>query len=344
MFTVCHWVRVRSVFFAILGLSLGICLSFSTASAWPAASFQSFIEVRENFSVYTEFSPAQAGSETVVLLNGLTYSTKEWRKYVAALQSRGIGVLAFDFEGQGQTLYKYGPAQALIDIESQVADLVVLLRNLGARGPQHFIGLSYGGGVLGAIAKLHPEMIRTAISMAPYTRPLQNQDLWIRSQILATKILNPFYPWDDEVLYDFYLRQNIYLTYPAAEPVTLEHPYKLEGCFRLVQGIRRFPSLSAARLFPAKSFHLMIGGEDQYVPRTDMDDYWLAVPEEARGSKIVIENSEHKIPEAVPEFAAAWTEQILRNHPHLKSGQAITGYPKEMRAVIDSTQEIIQLQ
>ncbi len=328
-------------------LALGVCILSVTASAagvWPREAFKQFVDVQKNYKIYTEYLPASAGQKTVILLNGLTYSTRQWDQYIEQLQKRGVGVLAMDFKGQGQTLYKYGPALDRINLDDQVVDLVAVLKTLGLTGKHCFVGLSYGGGVLGALANAHPEVIETAISIASFVRPLQGQDITIRSQILATKLMNPLYPWNDDELYDFYLRQNVYATYPYAEPIVLEHPYRLEAAFRLAQGIRKFPSLEAAKSFPKASLHLIIANDDEYVPRVDLEDYWLAVPEEARASKLLIMDSKHKVPETVPEFAAAWTELILHNDSRVQSGHAITAYPKEMKVIIDDSQEVIQLQ
>ncbi len=39
----------------------------------------------------------------------------------------------------------------------------------------------------------------------------------------------------DDDLYDLFLHQIVYATYPQAEPIVLENPFKLEATYRLVQ-------------------------------------------------------------------------------------------------------------
>ena len=64
--------------------------------------------------------------------------------------------------------------------------------------------------------------------MAPYTQPLKGQDDWIKQQISVTRMQFPFNPYSDEQLYDYFLRQICFSTYPSLEPIVLENPYKLE--------------------------------------------------------------------------------------------------------------------
>src|SRR5207253_643918 len=80
---------------------------------------------------------------------------------------------------------------------------------------------------------------------------------------------------------------------------------KLEGVLRMGLGIRKFLAAKVMDKLPPKSFNLMIAGQDQYIPRGIMDDFWANTPEAVRGAKILVYNSEHKMPEAVPKFAAA---------------------------------------
>lgn len=275
-------------------------------------SFQGFVRVSSERELFVDFLPAKAERPTVILLNGLTYSTKQWLGYAQELNTRyGVGVLRYDMFGMGETLLKYAPVTKVISWQDQIKDLRALIRQMKVSAPVHLVGLSYGGGIAIAFAAEHPKMVRSVIAMAPFTEPVEDQDRWIRAQVTYTRLMNPWNPYTDEEIYDYYLRHLVYSTYPAAEPIVLENPYKLEATFRLVQGIRHWNSSQSVESLPAKSLHLVIAGSDQYIKRIVLDRFWLSVPERSRGSKTILSNVEHKIPEAEPRRAADLTAQIL---------------------------------
>lgn len=306
-------------------------LVFSTTFAQADdKTFSGFVQIRKDRELYVDWVKAAPGKPTAILLNGLTYSTKQWDRFTQALSKRGIGVLRYDMYGMGQTLLKYAPLVEAISYKQQAQDLNALTNVLGIKGKLNLVGLSYGGGIAMAFSQFYSERVGVMVLMAPYTEPIEEQDRWIRSQIWYTRKLYPLHPASDDELYDYFLRQIVYTTYPAAEPIVLENSYKLEAVFRMVQGIRKWTALSAANSFPAKSVHLMIAGNDQYIKRQVMDDFWAGVPEESKASVIVVNNTEHKIPEAAPNFSAAWVAEILMKNRILNSvrnfeGDAITG-------------------
>lgn len=275
-------------------------------------AFQGFVKISPDRELFVDFLPAKSEQPTVILVNGLTYSTKQWQDYAQQLHSRyGVGVLRYDMVGMGETLLKYAPVTKVISWQDQVKDLRALIRQLKISSPVHLVGLSYGGGIAIAFAAEHPKLVRSVIAMAPFTEPVEDQDRWIRTQVTYTRLMNPWNPYTDEEIYDYYLRQLVYSTYPSAEPIVLENPFKLEATFRMVQGIRHWNSSQSVESLPAKSLHLVIAGSDQYIKRIVLDRFWLSVPEKSRGSKTILQNVGHKIPEAAPRQAADLTAQIL---------------------------------
>ncbi|MBX3016881.1 MAG: alpha/beta fold hydrolase [Bdellovibrionaceae bacterium] len=289
--------------------------------------FEGFVAVKKDREVYVRWTKAQAGQPTAILLNGLTYSTRQWEDFAEVLAAQGFGVLRYDMFGMGETLLKHAPILSVISHRDQVSDLNLLTRKLGLTGRLNLVGLSYGGGIALAYGAAYPNDVKNIIVMAPFTRPLAEQDEWIKSQIWYTRRVQPFNPASDDELYDFYLRQVIYTTYPSVEPVVLENPFKLEGVFRMVQGIRKWTSDEAVGLLPKASVHLMIAGNDQYIKRKVMEDFWASVPKERRASMIVVNNSEHKMPESVPFFSATWVGEILKKNPVLSSGREFDADP-----------------
>lgn len=292
-------------FFPILVLVLS-----TNIFAAESRRFQGFINIGTK-ELYVDYLEAQPNRPIVVLLNGLTYSTTDWEKMTVALKKRGLGVIRYDMDGMGKTLLKYGVKMEPYAYTDQVLDLSNLLKVLKVPTPYNLVGLSYGGGIAAAFAAKFPKLTGKAILMAPYTEALKQQDDWIKSQIWATRLQFPYNPYSDEQLYDYFLKQIVYTTYPSAEPSVLDNAYKLEAVFRMTQGIRKFRVVDDVQTFPRQSMYLLIARNDQYIKREVLEAFWNAIPVSARAEKIYVENSEHKIPEAQPEMAAEIVDRIV---------------------------------
>ncbi len=305
-----------------------VCLSVIAS----AEVLKGFVEIRKDRELYVEYSPPKEGMPTVVLINGLTYTLRQWDSFASPLVAKGVGVLRYDPYGMGQTLLKYAPIVSVILYQEQVMDLKILLQKLEIPAPYNFAGLSYGGGLAAAYTASYPDDIENLILMAPFTRPLEDTDKWIQSQIWATRKMFPMNPYSDDDLYDYFLRQIVYSTYPQAEPIVLENPFKLEAVYRLVQGIRKARPLDLTEKIPTRALHLMIARQDQYIKPAVLDEYWDAVPLRARASRLYINDSEHKMVEDVPNFTASWVYEILTGNPTLFRGLDFEGYPYEGKA------------
>lgn len=312
---------------------LATCLLAGAAKAeTPTGSFKGFVKVRADRELYVDFVKPQGNRPTVVLLNGLTYSTRQYDAFVRPLLARGLGVVRFDFDGMGMSLLKYVPWSKPYAWEQQVRDTRALLMAIGLRPPYNFVGLSYGGGIEAGYAMLFPKEVKNLIMIAPYTQPLDGQDNWIKNQIWITRKTFPNNPATDDELYDFFLHQIVYATYPAAEPVVLENPYKLEAVYNLVRGIRKFRPVDVANTLPPGTVHLMVAVADQYIPAGILENFWKKVPAAAKMSRIRVFQTEHKMPEAIPDFTAGWVWQVLKGNPLLTGGRDFEGYPSSMTA------------
>lgn len=184
-----------------------------------AESYDGFVTLREGHELFVRYVKPKEKMPTVILLNGLTYTTAEWDDFVAPLVAKGVGIVRYDMFAMGQSLLKYAPITATVPVEDQIKDLNTLLGVLKIKGPYNIAGLSYGGGVAAGFAAAYPSKVKNLIMMAPYTRPLEGQDTWIKAQIWATRQMFPFNKASDDELYQYFLRQIVYSTYPQAEPV-----------------------------------------------------------------------------------------------------------------------------
>lgn len=325
------------IFNLLVSALILVTAAIASAKATPE---KAWIAVSEKLEIYTEYYKPKKDQPTVVLLNGLTYSTKQWADFIEPLVAKGVGVLAFDFEAQGKVLLKYAPIVAPVSVETQVENLKTVLNELGLEAPYNIAGLSYGGGIAFAYAMEYPDDIQNLILIAPYTKPLEKLHSWINAQIWATRAIFPFNKYSDDELYDYFYKQIVYATYPQAEPIVLENPFKLEATFRLAQGIRKYVPEDLAGQLQVPT-HLMIARKDQYIPVTDLENFWDVLPNDSKMSRIFVNNTEHKMPEAIPNFTAAWIYQIIRGRAPLFQGKDFEGYP--LKGTASSADETIVL-
>lgn len=316
---------MRSVVLAIVVTVSSLFVSMESLA--QAKEYKGFVALNPQKELFVDYVPPKKNQPTVILINGLTYSTRQWESFVQPLLARGVGVLRYDPIGQGQTLLKYAPILAPIPYQDQITDLKELLEKMNIKGPYNLVGLSYGGGIAAGFAAAYPNLVKNLIMMAPFTRPLDGTDNWIKAQIWATRQIFPFNKMSDDDLYDYYLHQIVYATYPQAEPIVLENPFKLEATYRLVQGIRKARPIDYTDTIPPHALHLMIARQDQYVATSVLEEYWDAVPLQARASRLYINGSEHKMVEAVPNFTAAWVYEIIAGNKKLFNGTDFEGYP-----------------
>lgn len=121
------------------------------------------------------FSRAGSGSAPpLVFVNGLGGQLESWF-YQARHFSKTREVLCFDHRGNGRSPMVLGPAR----VKTYVLDLLDLL-DAQALGPADFVGISFGGRVLQALALEAPERVRRMVLVASSAAP----SLSDRSQIL----------------------------------------------------------------------------------------------------------------------------------------------------------------
>jgi pimeloyl-ACP methyl ester carboxylesterase len=301
----------------------------SAAFARDLSPRAGLVEIRPGYDLYVEHRPARRGKPTLFLANGLTYTTRQWRRFADAMTrlDPDVGLVLYDMHGMGRTLLADGPATQAIPFASQARDLRDLRRALSIRGSAAVLGLSYGGGVVLKTAAEYPDAFDQFIAMSPFLEPFPDSDHQLKRAVATHRLMFPLDPRSDRELYDFYLRGAIYSTFPVAEPSVLENPYQLEAIFRLVQGAEDW---SAGRLiprYPHDRLHLVAARDDEYVKFDRVTKFLEAVPAGLLQSVLVIEKSHHKLPEERPELSAAWVHQILTGNPDLQRGLIFSADP-----------------
>jgi pimeloyl-ACP methyl ester carboxylesterase len=314
-----------------LWLGLAFCATITLSAQAKTAEFKKgFVEVRKGQSLYVEHKKAKAGHPTVVVANGLTYSTRQWRSFVTELLALNpdLGVVLYDMDGMGETLLSRAPINYDIPLRQQTEDLRDLIKTLKLPNEVSIVGLSYGGAIaLDFAANVKDVGVKHFIAMAPFLERLQSQDSFIKQQIEWHKfwIRNDMY--SDEELYDMYLRLFIYTNYPYAEPILLENRYKLEAVYRMVKGAKNWNAIEATQTLSGRRVHVMAARDDEHVKFDRMRAFLKALPSEALASTLIMERTKHKIPEDRPALAAAWVNAILTNNPDLTQGLTFIAEP-----------------
>jgi pimeloyl-ACP methyl ester carboxylesterase len=306
---------------------LALCLLCPLFANARAGSFEKgFVEIRPGEKLYVEQRKAQPGKSTIFCLNGLTWSTRDWDALVQALDKiePGFGFVLYDMKGMGRTLVSAGGVKATITLEEQTRDLEDLQKILNVRGPTAAVGLSYGGGLALMNYAKNPNAFDKVIAISPFIARITDQDTIIRNSILWTRMTFPMNPASDDELYDYFLRQLIFSTYPIVEPVVLENQYKLEAVFRMVQGARKFVAKQLSPQMRRGRLHVVGSIDDPYVKDEELRDFWRSL--EGRGeSYLRLTDTGHKSITERPELIAGWLKEILNNNPELSKGQEFVG-------------------
>lgn len=305
-----------------LGLLLsGIACLGGALQASAGHGRRGFVDIGRDQQLYVDFVQGDADKPVLVLINGLTYKIESWDHMMPGLLGHGNSILRYDPRGMGQTLLKYAPIRETISIKTQADDLAALLRTLGITKKVTVLGLSYGGGIAEVFAAKYPSKVESMILMAPYTAPIQSQVDFIKKEIAAVRLTQPWNTATDEELSIFFLRQLIYTSSPLFEPVVLSNPFILEAMVKMTLGLNGVLAKDLIRYFPAHSVHLMVAGQDQYIPREMMDTFWSQLPAGKRVSRINIAGTEHKMPDGAPNFSSAWVNLILAQDPRIADGR-----------------------
>lgn len=320
---------------------------------------ETIVEVEEGVRLYTKVYQGLPGKPVVVVLNGLTQDTSHWQRALKPLLEEGLTVVLYDAFLQGQSLKTYiedhralqrawrdpmtqpliweewayygrKPIFPLVPVERQSELLSALLNKLGFYEPVLLWGLSYGGGVALDFAARYPQKVKSTVLMAPFVAPLPDQDHMIRSFITRFRLFYPFFPYSDDQLYDYILRTLVLYTYHFSEPSIWKWgALQPHAAYELVRGIRHLQSKELTQKLGAGSLHLVVAGEDAYIPQSLLDNFWQQAPDEVRGSYLFVEGVEHKLQESVGAYVGSWLVEVARQNTLLTGGRVFDGRPEQ---------------
>ncbi len=307
---------------------MALLLLLMSANAWGLVSTfeKGLVEIRPGYKLYVEIRKAEVGKPTIFCLNGLTWSTRDWKPLVEALDKiePGLGFVLYDMKGMGDTLLINPPVRENIHLEDQLKDLEDLRRTLRVSGPTAAIGLSYGGGLALMNYALNPKAFDKVIAISPFLARITDQDNMINDWVRTHRIMFPLDPRTVDELYDHYLRVLVYSTYPLAEPVVLENPYKLEAIYRMVLGAKNFRAKDFIPGMKKGQLHIVGAIDDQFVKDPELQGFWQTLAGKGM-SYLRLSDTGHKIPTERPELTANWIREILRGNPELNKGLQFDG-------------------
>lgn len=200
------------------------------------------------------------GSETVVLLNGISMNTAAWALQEPALAAR-YRVLRYDLRGQLQSGKPDTPSYPM---PQHAADLAALLDQLGiARA--HLVGLSYGGAVAQHFALDYPQRLDKLVLAATLAWSDPVNEAIAASWEAAARTANPTLRFDIGLPLTFganYLQQQADKI-PLLREFASRQPWP--PLARLVNGMRAHDVRSRLAAVRAPTL-VLVGEDDRFTP------------------------------------------------------------------------------
>lgn len=323
----------------------------------PDRGVAGFVKLANGDQLYVHVFNHRSELAPIVFFNGLSQDLSDWKTLFPIIEKSPRPLIFLDNLYQGRSLKKYlsdkpvripltsplgferqvyGDASPLfksVPITEQSHDIINLLDFLGVKGKVDLVGLSYGGGAALEIASTFPERVRNVMMLAPYVGPLETQDQMIRAKVSMLRKMFPLSKYSapeyEDELYDFFLRDLVYTTYALSEPSILRWgALQLSGAFELIRGIRHINSAKMATKVPDRSIHLVIAGEDQYIPEKMLTDFWKTMPDSKQGSILKVHGVEHKLNESVGPMMAQYVLAVTEGLWSV-SGNSLSVTPEE---------------
>lgn len=304
----------------------------------PLAMKRGYLKLKDGIERYIEWTPAQAGKPTLVLVNGLVFHIDRWSEFAAPFRKEGYGILNYYFRGQILTLRResnYNKTPAFFETgltpEAMAQELFEITNLLKLNSPMAIVGLSYGANIAAEFARQFPQKTGMLFFVAPLVRSLDYynpQGAWINWSLEQIKIWwgpvlgQAFYEMAYTTIYKNYLDQRVVPEKVIPEMRDRPEIYK-QSVFHLVRSTRTF-DLKAYRFENLKpnTVHFMLGHEDNGGPVfRDQERAFDGISPRSKGLLIYMPNSVHAIPEEEPAKAAQYFSQIILGK--IKTGKFI---------------------
>lgn len=250
-----------------------------------------------NASLYYE---RQGQGPALVLLNGLSQTTANWRSQVRSLRER-FDVIAYDARGQGRSPLGTAP----VTLEAQVDDLCALLDALEVERA-HLCGFSHGARLALAVAALRPARVDRLVMTSIGTNDGALRRLIVRS-------------WR-EVLRHGGVEAMAWCTLPEilGAKFVQAHEEQLEAMVRatlqrntaeglgaLLDALQGYPPPQEEAAHVRAPSLLITADEDLLVPPEDARALAAALP---HAEHVIMSGCGHTVPIELPD---AWRRQVL---------------------------------
>jgi alpha-beta hydrolase superfamily lysophospholipase len=171
----------------VLGTALSLLLLAAEASAAQRVTFRTDDGVN---LVATWYEPATRPAPAVILVHMLTRSRREWEPVAQRLSSEGIGALAVDLRGHGESAAGPLGGPDRVDYSTMVLDLRAARRFLAQRSDVQPARVGVAGASLGAnLAVLLASADPSVVSLAVLSPSLDYRGL--RIEAAARKVTRP---------------------------------------------------------------------------------------------------------------------------------------------------------
>lgn len=254
-----------------------------------------------------------AGNEKpMVYLDGL--AARRSRADLMADMFRDHGdktVISVLLKGQGETLLKdlekTGGQSIADDItdEEQAKVIIDVLDALGVKAPVDVFGLSYGGAIAAATAKLHPDRIDNALLVASHSRSQARAQMGEAAWKMAT---SPWNPWGN-MMYRSAAKSVLAKSYGNPE-LFKDHPGAFgDALFRLSMGIDNNELERTTR--GVDNVHVLVAEGDTASP-VEINREAVAA---AKSGSVTVAPEEltgkHDLVSADPEHVVSWVNAKL---------------------------------
>jgi pimeloyl-ACP methyl ester carboxylesterase len=305
------------------------CVVAQLGAALEPGRFQGYVTLPNGHEIYADYLAVDPKQPTVVLVNGLVYSTQRWDKLFGKLASnKKYNILRYDFLGQSKTLQRAAERDTLqfpaagLTLSDHADDLHALIQHFAPGKKVNVVGLSYGASIAAEFAVQHPEQVQRLVFMAPLVVPLdqyQANGRMMNNMLAMTRLwwgqAAADAQWD--TMYRSYVSGLNLRPDPGVTKAQEE-----EALFQLIRAAKNF-DLRAYDFSGIPEVHLLVAERESADAMRDQVAAWENFPVSAKGLFVLIKQAEHAIPDSSPTGASIALEKIIR--PDVKNPKKTVG-------------------